>query len=414
MREHDAQAAGCMGPQGSGGPAPARVCGRWLGNELLGHREFHLAASFVAMIALAIMLVVSSVANAAPAGAPTPTPAPPVTVIVSFGPPAIPYYVQPPLIGPRYIWVPGYWAWDPYYGYYWVPGMWVLAPLRGALWTPGYWRWSDPDDGFIWIPGYWGPVVGYYGGINYGCGYFGRGFQGGYWRGGDYYYNRSVTNISNTTNITNVYNTTVIENQNASRVSYNGGVGGTTARPTSEELAAERQRRSWAAPAQRQQEQAARRDPRQRASVNQGRPAVAATMRAGEFSGRGVVAASREGAPYKAPPSPRAHPRATESTPSRGSMGRGAQPSPSPRRENRREAPPNVNVTPAPRGHQPPPSARSAERPNQMHYNAKPERQSRPGPPPRGRAEPQQKRQGQPEKPNNQERPEHSQPPPER
>ena len=34
-------------------------------------------------------------------------------------------------------------------------------------------------DGFVFYDGYWGPHVGFYGGINYGFGYFGLGFEGG-------------------------------------------------------------------------------------------------------------------------------------------------------------------------------------------------------------------------------------------
>ena len=37
------------------------------------------------------------------------------------------------------------------------------------------------------------------------------------------------------------------------------------------------------------------------ASANHGRPAIAATAKAGVFSGKGVVAAKSAGAPYKAP-----------------------------------------------------------------------------------------------------------------
>src|SRR5690242_9516093 len=66
-----------------------------------------------------------------------------VGVSVTFAPPALPVYVQPLPPGPNYIWTPGYWAWDPDYGYYWVPGTWVLAPYPGWLWTPGYWAWDD-------------------------------------------------------------------------------------------------------------------------------------------------------------------------------------------------------------------------------------------------------------------------------
>ena len=60
--------------------------------------------------------------------------------------------------------------------------------------------------------GYWGPRIGFYGGINYGFGYFGHGYEGGRWDHDRFYYNRSVNNV-NVTNIHNVYNTTVINNK---------------------------------------------------------------------------------------------------------------------------------------------------------------------------------------------------------
>src|ERR1700736_2503130 len=147
-----------------------------------------------------------------------------VGVTVGFAPPPLPVYVQPPCPSPGYVWAPGYWAYDDD-DYYWVPGTWVLAPEFGLLWTPGYW--SVVDDYFAWHAGYWAPHVGFYGGINYGFGYFGTGFVGGYWRDHDFYYNRAVTNITNV-NITNVYNSRVYNNRNGvaeTRASYNGGNG---------------------------------------------------------------------------------------------------------------------------------------------------------------------------------------------
>ena len=223
-----------------------------------------------------------------------------VGVSVGIAPPVLPVYVQPPCPAPGYIWMPGYWAWDD--GYYWVPGTWVLAPAVGLLWTPGYWGWAD--GAYVWNVGYWGPHVGFYGGINYGFGYGGVGYEGGYWRGSQFYYNRSVTNI-NTTNITNLYNRTVVNNVNVTRVSFNGGTGGVAARPTAAELSAERERHLGLTPVQRQQEQSARGNSSLRAAVNGGHPAVAATPSAGVFSGHGVVAARGAGhaggAPAHAP-----------------------------------------------------------------------------------------------------------------
>lgn len=216
-----------------------------------------------------------------------------VGISVRIGPPPLPVYAQPICPGPRYIWTPGYWAYGPY-GYYWVPGTWVLAPQVGFLWTPGYWGWGDGV--YLWHGGYWGPRVGFYGGIDYGFGYGGDGYEGGYWRGRHFYYNRTVNNI-NVTVIHNTYNRTVIYNHE-NRVSYNGP-GGINARPTREDMQAAREQHIAATREQTRNEFAARNNRAQWASVNHGRPAVAATPRPGEFRGRGVVPASRAGGPYR-------------------------------------------------------------------------------------------------------------------
>jgi hypothetical protein len=210
---------------------------------------------------------------------------PGIGVSITVAPPVIPVYTQPICPGPNYIWTPGYWAWGDD-GYYWVPGTWVVAPAVGLLWTPGYWGWGDGV--YIWHAGYWGPQVGFYGGINYGFGYFGVGYEGGYWRGRDFYYNRSVTRV-NTTIIHNVYDRRVAE-RSVSRVSYNGGRGGIDARPTAREETAMRERRFGATSVQAHQESLARSDRRQWASENHGRPGVTASQRAGEFGGRSAEA----------------------------------------------------------------------------------------------------------------------------
>ena len=118
--------------------------------------------------------------------------------------------------------------------------------------------------------GYWGPHVGFYGGINYGFGYFGDGFEGGRWDDGHFFYNRAVINV-NVTEIHNVYNTTVINN-NVNHVSYNGGNGGINERPRPEEEAAARERHIAPVADQTRHMQAARSNPQQRASANMGRP----------------------------------------------------------------------------------------------------------------------------------------------
>jgi YXWGXW repeat-containing protein len=228
---------------------------------------------------LSLLLIVGVLAIPAPSHAQVA-----VGVSIRIGPPALPVYAQPICPGPSYIWIPGYWA----YGdddYFWVPGTWVIAPEPGLLWTPGYWGWNEGF--YVWHAGYWGPTVGFYGGINYGFGYPGVGFYGGYWHGGNYYYNRSVTNV-NVTVIHNVYERRVV-NEHVNRVSFNGGPSGIHARPDRDELRAEHERHIPMTREQTHHFEAARGDRDFRASVNHGRPEVAATPRAGEFHGRGPV-----------------------------------------------------------------------------------------------------------------------------
>ena len=211
-----------------------------------------------------------------------------VGISVRVGPPVLPVYAQPVCPGPGYIWTPGYWAYGED-GYYWVPGTWVMAPEPGFLWTPGYWGFAEGV--YVWHAGYWGPHVGFYGGVNYGYGYTGVGFWGGEWRGREFVYNRSVTNI-NTTVINNYYNKTVVVN-NVTNVSYNGGPHGIQARATERERIAEHEHHFEPRREQIEHEHLARADRRQWASENHGRPTVAASARAGEF--HHDVVAAREG-----------------------------------------------------------------------------------------------------------------------
>ena len=216
-----------------------------------------------------------------------------IGISVSFGPPALPIYEQPICPGEGYIWTPGYWAWDGD-DYYWVPGTWVLAPEIGFLWTPGYWGWGG--GGYFWHEGYWGPHVGFYGGINYGFGYWGHGYEGGRWDHDRFYYN-TYANHLNETIIHNTYNTR-IENVSENRVSYNGGNGGINVRPSQEEENYGREHHMGPIAAQNQHVQQARSNPELRASANHGRPPVAATSKPGDF--HGSVPAREAGAPYKA------------------------------------------------------------------------------------------------------------------
>jgi WXXGXW repeat (2 copies) len=150
-------------------------------------------------------------------------------------PPALPVYQQPPPPGDDYIWTPGFWAWGPN-GYYWVPGAWVEPPYMGALWTPGYWGFYGGR--YMFYPGHWGLHIGFYGGINYGFGYLGVGYEGGYWRANHFFYNRVYNNI-NVRVVHNVYNYRAnVRAENAPRTSYRGGPGGVDARPRESEARA--------------------------------------------------------------------------------------------------------------------------------------------------------------------------------
>jgi hypothetical protein len=262
---------------------------------------------------LLLLVVVTAVV------APTPTFAVDIGISVRIGPPPLPVYEQPLCPGPGYIWTPGYWAYDPVDGYYWVPGTWVLAPEPGLLWTPGYWGWSGGF--YIWHAGYWGSHVGFYGGVNYGFGYTGVGYEGGYWRGREFFYNRAVNNV-NVMRVTNVYNRTVVNNVNVTRLSYNGGAGGLSVRPTPTQIAAEHERHIAATSVQQQHQNFARQDRSQFASVNHGRPNVMASPRPGEFHAGGTAKpAVRQGmAPQSTTHTPPNNARFEHSNPAAGTV----------------------------------------------------------------------------------------------
>ena len=191
-----------------------------------------------------------------------------VGLSVSFGPPAIPYYVQPPAPGSNYIWQPGYWAYDPVDGYYWVPGTWVPAPAVGVYWTPGYWGYNNGMYG--WNAGYWGPVVGFYGGINYGFGYYGNGYVGGRWDNGYFRYNTAINNINVEVVHNYVYSDRAVYRPWHGSVAYNGGPRGIQARPTEYDRRAYSERRYGMTPVQIQHATYAKQDPIYRYNTNHG------------------------------------------------------------------------------------------------------------------------------------------------
>src|SRR5258707_9608873 len=124
-----------------------------------------------------------------------------VAVSITVAPPPIPVYEQPLCPTEGFLWTPGYWGYGAA-GYFWVPGVWLAPPRPGFLWTPGYWGYAGGAYG--WHGGYWGSHIGFYGGVNYGCGYGGVGFVGGEWHGNVFRYNTAVVNV-NTTVVHNTY-----------------------------------------------------------------------------------------------------------------------------------------------------------------------------------------------------------------
>jgi hypothetical protein len=244
---------------------------------------------------------------------------------ITIAPPELPVYEQPAIPAPGYIWSPGYWAYGPE-GYFWVPGTWVLPPAVGLLWTPGYWGWRNGI--YVWNTGYWGPHIGFYGGVNYGFGYGGVGYEGGYWNNGVFAYNRAVNNFGRVT-IANVYNKTVIVDSGATRVAFNGGTGGTTAQPTPQEEAAAHEQHVAPTPAQTQHQQMASTNKALLASENHGQPAIAATTKPGAFAGKGVVAA-RQVTPGTTPAGTKPTGAAAVGEKSTGSLPQAVKPNPAP------------------------------------------------------------------------------------
>src|SRR5580704_681136 len=236
-----------------------------------------------------------------------------VFLSINIAPPVLQVYEQPLCPTDGYLWQPAYWGYGSA-GYYWIPGVWVAPPQSGFLWTPGYWGFSNGL--YAFNEGYWGPTVGFYGGVNYGFGYGGRGFDGGRWESGHFSYNTAVMRV-NTTVIHNTYVQKVSYTTN--RTSFNGGTGGTTARPSAAETTMARQHGQAAAVPAAQQKMAARGQSAVKANTeNHGQPANTAAARPATATNRSAETESRT-ATRTAPstPKPEAHqtaavtPRAT-------------------------------------------------------------------------------------------------------
>jgi hypothetical protein len=271
------------------------------------------------------------------------------------------------------------------------PGAWVVAPYVGALWTPPYWGF---DGGRYRLHhGYWGPHIGFYGGINYGFGYTGRGYYGGYWNNGQFNYNRSVTDV-NTTVVHNVYSRNVVNTsyRNDTRISFNGGNGGVRAQPIAAEQAVLHEQRRPPVAAQIQQSQQAASNRAQFARANQGHPAELASARPLPTAYHTPAPAPAGAQPRAATPNPARPGERPEAKP--GVEGRQPTPAerpetrPAPNQPGRENAKPEARPTPA----QPRPEARPAPaqpRPEARPAPAQPRPEARPAPAqPRSEAKP--------------------------
>jgi WXXGXW repeat (2 copies) len=206
---------------------------------------------------------------------------------VSVAPPLLPFYAQPAIPAQGYLWVPGFWAWRKSVpDYFWVPGTWVQPPQPGLLWTPPYW--SRVDGGYAFRAGYWATEVGFYGGINYGYGYTGDGYQGAKWENGDLSYNRATNNLGSA-GIAKAYDRSVNAADNSVRVSFNGGHKGTAAQMTRHQGTLTSARHIGETPEQRKHFELAAMDRSLYSKLNNGEPGVAATPRAEQFDGNGIT-----------------------------------------------------------------------------------------------------------------------------
>ena len=187
----------------------------------------------------------------------------------------------------------------------------------------------------------------------------------------------------------------VVNNYNVTRVSFNGGPKGTTARPTPAELQVQASRHIEPTPNQLQHEHTALATPTQRASVNHGVPQVAATPKPAAFTAPEVVharsepGAARTAGDARVPqPAPVAAQRAVPQLPRTEAH---TSPQPAAARENlpSRGEPPVARVA---HNMQPLPvrEAPAAEKPAAAHTEAAPRAEPAPhAQPPQSRAEPQ-------------------------
>ena len=75
------------------------------------------------------------------------------TVYIKKAPPVKKTEIKTPKPGNNFVWVEGYWKWNPKRDkYVWNPGFWKkIEP--GKRWQNGHWK--RAPKGWIWVKGYW-------------------------------------------------------------------------------------------------------------------------------------------------------------------------------------------------------------------------------------------------------------------
>ncbi len=313
-----------------------------------------------------------------------------VSISIDVAPPPLIVEEQPPIPDDGYIWTPGYWAYDQDQGaYYWVSGAWVQPPQPDVYWTPAYWGWDN--DAYVYYPGYWGPTVGFYGGINYGYGYWGNGYGGGRWDNGHFDYNTAANNVSGG-RVHNTYADRSAVRSQSSRVSFNGGKGGIQAQPTAQERQASQQGHIQPTTQQqaRFQEAAQTRSHQVKAHAHNPATAKAPQPGASQFTGQNAPEQRRDTGTIT-PPAQREH-EVSPNTQPRTEQPMSPQVSPEVRSSpaiEQRTAPPTESHIPQGPGGAAVPSARPAGGPAPAsHPQSQPQAQPHPEAKPQGGGQP--------------------------
>lgn len=211
---------------------------------------------------------------------------------VNSPPPELPQYQQPPCPEEGLMWTPGYWAFGND-GYFWVPGAWINPPRPNYLWTPCWWEFIGGR--YRYHEGYWGEHIGFYGGVNYGYGYFGSGFNGGRWEGGHFRYNTAIMNVDRG-RVHNFYEDRTVVNHVTvvNRTSFNGP-GGIRSTPQQHEMEAMHESHISATSQQVSHSQTYSANRSQFASANRGRPTTTSvnTVNGDRFNNHGVSTTNR-------------------------------------------------------------------------------------------------------------------------